>query len=481
MSDNQKLRGFPIPGVIEPATTRTLCIVIPDHDDYHRATIAQLTMLGKWWKWKRTSATTQEAKLTAEHWRDTLEYTLVGEECVIDMPFALRMNGCDLEYSANGMDWSLVEGWDLSGCIAGDTTIINLGDSVTNIENNITNVQNDITNIENNITNINTETTLITQNINNIVEGVGGLQCLFNHFVVSNGENNIDIDINDPFEWIIVEFIGRRNNASGNTDLLIALNDDTTNANYDSALSNNNRRVGPITGSAGDSSSVIRVLLHNPSIVGEHKAMSSSGVYQNSAATTVTSMSNNAVFWKDDSIVSKISLSVTDGFLAGSSVRAYGMSCTAIELDETPEIGWTIELDFLTDDYDELVIPIDEAVFESGNGYVSAGGVTENVDLFFDLQESVNILRIETEFFVASPSSTVCSLVMVTPTPQTLVLDQPYPNDTDTMSVDINETSQNLRLGMEHDGGFSITEMQWRKVRFSGSGTIPAALTPYQV
>jgi len=389
--------------------------------------------------------------------------------------FELRMNGCDLEFSTNGGEtWTIVTGWDLSACIAADTTIINLVDEINIVEN-------DIINIENNITNINTETTLINQNINNIVEGVGGVVCLGVHIVMSSGENNISFDIPDGIQWAWIDYTARRNSGAAPTALLAALNDDTTNGNYDSVAALNNRQIGTITGSAGESSGIGKILIHNPKIDGEHKVLSNAGVHQTGAGTSVISMSNNGLIWKNDDIVDNVKLSVGDGFLAGSYFRLYGVACTDIELDETPEIAWTIEFDFLFDDYDEIVSQNDDGSFDSGNGYVSSLGTPESVDLSFDLLASVNIVRIEADYFIASPDDCLASMSLIEPQPFNLVENQAYPNDTDTMIGMLNETSQFWRIGIGFSGGFSVSRMQWQAVRFSGTGTIPPALTPYQI
>ena len=396
--------------------------------------------------------------------------------------FELRMNGCDLEFSTNGGEtWTLVTNWDLSACIASDTTIIDLGTTIVNLETTVINQGDDITNIENNITNINTETTLINQNIQNIVEGVGGVVCLGVHIVMSSGENNISFDIPDGIQWAWIDYTARRNSGAAPTALLAALNDDSTNGNYDSVAALNNRQIANITGSAGDSSSVGKILIHNPKIDGEHKVLSNSGVLQSSAASSVVAMSGNALIWKNDDIVDSIKLSVGDGFLAGSLFRLYGVACTDIELDETPEISWTIEFDFLFDDYDEIVSQNDDGSFDSGNGYVSSLGTPESVDLSFDLLASVNIVRIEADYFIASPDDCLASMSLIEPQTFNLVENQAYPNDTDTMIGMINQTSQFWRIGIGFSGGFSVSRMQWQAVRFSGTGTIPPALTPYQI
>ena len=78
-SKSQKLRGYPIPDIIEPAGTRCIAFQIPDDDGYHRAMIAQATLLGKWWNWKRTTPETMEAKLASEHFSTVLKYSSLDE------------------------------------------------------------------------------------------------------------------------------------------------------------------------------------------------------------------------------------------------------------------------------------------------------------------------------------------------------------------------------------------------------------------
>lgn len=397
-----------------------------------------------------------------------------GFECEEPMTFALRMNGCDLEYTNNGVDWSLVENWDLSACIASDTTIINLGDNITTIEN-------DITNIENNITNINTETTLITQNINNIVEGVGGVICLGAHVVTVDGENNIVLPADGTqFEFFWIDYVVRRNNAATVTAMNIAINSDTTTANYESIEDNTtSRRVGTIAGTGGTTPTIARLQVTNANRNDVYKAIFGTGIRKTSGGSIV--QADGGLIWKDNSVIEEIELSVADGFKAGSVFTLYGVGCQEIELDEEPAIGWTIELDFLTDEYDEVLTPID-CEWEGTNGYVGQAGISSGAEIAFDLLQSVNIVRIDVEYFI--PSAMIgcdVSLLMTIPTAQTLVEDQSYPLDTDTMVADINETSQTWELSIEYTGGSSISEMQWRKIKFHGTGTIPSALVPYQI
>lgn len=311
--------------------------------------------------------------------------------------------------------------------------------------------------------------------------GGGGIICLDETIIETDGQT-YSYEITESYEWIWVECIALEDDNPSIRNMFIVLNDDTTNANYDSnAGGANSNQIAYIGGSNAESKTVTKIQLHAPSRDDIHKVVTAEGARQYAAGGNVFAQSGSAVIWKDTSAITKVSITAPSGFIAGSVFRVFGVLCGESEPTEPTEPDWIVEFDFLTNDYDELLIVIDESTHEIGNGYVSGAGASENVDLLVDLQESVNIVLIETEFFVASSDSTSCSLVMVTPTPQTLVDNQPYPDDTDTMSVELDETNQTWRLALEYTGGFSIAEMQWRKLRFGGTGTIPSALTPYQI
>lgn len=76
-SEAQYKGGYP--NEAEPVTeeTQSFCITIPAGEAYRVAAYAQLTMLGKWWKWKREESGTL-AKLSAETWRLLFE---MNEDC----------------------------------------------------------------------------------------------------------------------------------------------------------------------------------------------------------------------------------------------------------------------------------------------------------------------------------------------------------------------------------------------------------------
>jgi len=76
-SKPQRRNGYDNPATL-PVATRCLKIIIPDDDYYRNAVFAQLTMLGKWWSWKRDND--DKAKDTAQTWRD---FFALEEECGI--------------------------------------------------------------------------------------------------------------------------------------------------------------------------------------------------------------------------------------------------------------------------------------------------------------------------------------------------------------------------------------------------------------
>lgn len=80
MSKAQQLAGYPIPAVIDPENNRCIIFTIPDDDDYHRVAVAQMSELGKWWKWKRTNEVDKHAKFSAERFRDSFDWTKLGEQ-----------------------------------------------------------------------------------------------------------------------------------------------------------------------------------------------------------------------------------------------------------------------------------------------------------------------------------------------------------------------------------------------------------------
>lgn len=52
---------------------------IPDSDEYQMIAIAQMSELGKWWKWKKTTPQDRYAAITAEVWREWFAYAELGE------------------------------------------------------------------------------------------------------------------------------------------------------------------------------------------------------------------------------------------------------------------------------------------------------------------------------------------------------------------------------------------------------------------
>lgn len=78
-SKSQQLRGYPIPETIDPQAGRCIVFQIPDSDEYQMIAIAQMSELGKWWKWKKTTPQDRYAAITAEVWREWFAYAELGE------------------------------------------------------------------------------------------------------------------------------------------------------------------------------------------------------------------------------------------------------------------------------------------------------------------------------------------------------------------------------------------------------------------
>lgn len=77
-SKAQKLAGYPLPETIETEETQSFCVIIPEGEEYRLAMFAQLTELGKWWKWKRDEDRPTAASDAATQWRTLLE---INEDC----------------------------------------------------------------------------------------------------------------------------------------------------------------------------------------------------------------------------------------------------------------------------------------------------------------------------------------------------------------------------------------------------------------
>lgn len=78
-SQAQKNSGYPIPEEHVTEETQSFCIIIPAGDEFRQAAYAQLSMLGKWWRWKHNeSPESTRARETAETWRLLFE---MNENC----------------------------------------------------------------------------------------------------------------------------------------------------------------------------------------------------------------------------------------------------------------------------------------------------------------------------------------------------------------------------------------------------------------
>lgn len=78
-SQAQKNSGYPIPEEHVTEETQSFCIIIPAGDEFRQAAYAQLSMLGKWWRWKHNeSPESTRARETAETWRLLFEF---NEDC----------------------------------------------------------------------------------------------------------------------------------------------------------------------------------------------------------------------------------------------------------------------------------------------------------------------------------------------------------------------------------------------------------------
>lgn len=121
-SKAQQLKGYPLPATIETEETQSFCIIIPSGDEYRHAMIAQLTELGKWWRWKRDAARPTGASETALVWRTLFS---VEENCgmSIDYDAWYDANKRAIYDAVNDIAKQIISGRTIDIVVGGDGTV----------------------------------------------------------------------------------------------------------------------------------------------------------------------------------------------------------------------------------------------------------------------------------------------------------------------------------------------------------------------
>lgn len=133
-----RMKGFPLPEVINTQGTRDICLTAPDDPVYLAALWGHLWQLGKWFTWEHGTVGDTRAKYAAELWRELMYPAYVrhlnGEGCGEGENLMLRQNPenpCQLEQSIDGGNtWSLA--FDYSLCLPDfDDALLNAGVGTT--------------------------------------------------------------------------------------------------------------------------------------------------------------------------------------------------------------------------------------------------------------------------------------------------------------------------------------------------------------
>ncbi len=100
----KKENGYLLPDVVNPETSISVCIPIPNDRNHRLAFLGQLDELGKWHNWERDDEHT--ASDVAQVWRAITRQVRAqidaGEDCA--MPPEFRNNNCQLQWRPSALD-----------------------------------------------------------------------------------------------------------------------------------------------------------------------------------------------------------------------------------------------------------------------------------------------------------------------------------------------------------------------------------------